>query len=121
MNEGQKKIAMIGGGIAGLLLLAGWASSGKSKAKRMYNPGDEIDALMGTMFVVRLPRSRYEIIADQVKFIAAFDRGNFTDVTMIVSARALPYTEAVRFVDRDKPGTEYMVTVSAKEIPGQNS
>lgn len=121
MSEGGRRMTYIGGGLAGILLLAAWSSSGKAKSKRLYGPGDEVELYMGSMFTVRLQRGRYEILANQVKFVAATDRGNFTDVSMIVGASALPYTEAVRFIDKDKIGVEYLVTVSAKEIPSKGS
>ncbi len=119
MSEGGRRLAYIGGGIAGLLILAGFASGGKAKGKRFYGPGDEIEVYMGAPFTVRLQRGRYEIIANKAIFTAANDVGNFTDVIMIAGAASLPYTEAVRFVDKDKPGVEHMVTVSVKEYPAR--
>lgn len=120
MNDQQKKFALYGaGGLAALALLFGFGSGAKAKSKRYYQAGDAFDVYMGGPFTVRLTRGRYAVLANKAIFTAANDIGNFTDIIMVAGAAPVAYTETVRFVDQDRPGTEHMVTVAVKENPSK--
>lgn len=109
------------GGI-GVIVVAGMVASASGKQKRkpfkqIYHPGDSIDAWMGQMFTVRLPRGDYQVVSEQIVKNVENDIGNSTDILLLAQPAHAPYQETVRFVALGAAKKEYEVQVSVQPIP----
>ncbi len=119
MNTDYKKYAMIGAGVLALFGIVSLASAKKPVRKRMYKPGDTIEAYMGQLFTVRLPRGDYEVVGDKVKLTTAIDIGTSTDAVLIVGFAHAEYRQRVTFIDQGT-NRSHFVDVIARPLEPKN-
>ena len=116
MTKNTKTMLGVGGGLLGLLLIAGAMRT--KKHKTVVRPGDTTERFMGEQFLLRLPRGEYEMQGgDGLVMVSDRDAGNSTDIVIAVEERAVGYVVQPFFTDVDNPAKRYKVTVVVKEWP----
>ena len=119
MTKKTQTLLAVGGGLAGLLLIAGAMRKDKPH-KVIVRPGETTKRFMGEQFMVRLPRGDYEMLGGEgLAIIAVSEVGNSTDLVIAVKSYATGFTVQPVFSNVDDPTKRYTITVLASPMPVQ--